>query len=144
MKQGMSAEQLALTITLGISFGIIPMIGANTILLTLLAVVFRLNLPAIQLVNYAVYILQLILFIPFFKLGQFFFFQHDLNYQLDQIINNFQNDYLTTLKDLWQLNLSALLVWAIISVPLGFVIYHLSLFLLKKEKLKWNIIKHED
>jgi uncharacterized protein (DUF2062 family) len=50
----MSAKKLSLTLTLGIVFGIMPFMGVTTYLLIVLAIILRLNIPALQLVNYAV------------------------------------------------------------------------------------------
>ena len=71
LRQGMSPEKIALTIALGIMLGVTPVLGSTTLLCTLAALALRLNLPAIQLVNAVVYPLQIILLIPFFKLGAF-------------------------------------------------------------------------
>jgi uncharacterized protein (DUF2062 family) len=54
LNQGMSPEKLAFTLSLGICFGIIPVLGLNAILLAIMAFMFRLNLPAIQLINFGV------------------------------------------------------------------------------------------
>jgi hypothetical protein len=45
-------------------------LGVSTVLCTVVALGLRLNLPAIQLVNYAVAPLQLLLIIPFVRLGE--------------------------------------------------------------------------
>ncbi len=73
LKQGMSPEKIALTIALGMTLGVTPVIGSTTMLCTLAAVTLRLNLPAILLVNGAVYPLQLTLLIPFLRAGAWLF-----------------------------------------------------------------------
>ncbi len=55
LRQGVSPEKIALTVALGIMLGVIPVLGSTTALCTLAAIVLRLNLPAIQLVNGVVY-----------------------------------------------------------------------------------------
>jgi len=69
LKQGMSPRRLALTIALGCAIGCIPVVGIPTLLCAGLALGLRLNLPAIQAANYAVMPLQLILIVPFVRLG---------------------------------------------------------------------------
>lgn len=69
-KQGMSAERLALCVAIGIVVGNIPILGLSTLLCTVVALVFRLNLPAIQLVQAAMAPTQLLLIIPYVRLGE--------------------------------------------------------------------------
>ncbi len=70
LRQGVAPRSLALAVTLGAGIGIFPVLGISTLVLTALALPLRLNLPAIQLVNYAVSPLQLLLIIPFLRLGE--------------------------------------------------------------------------
>lgn len=70
LRQGISPTALSLSVAFGAIVGIFPVLGVSTILLTLIAVFFRLNLPAIQLVNYLMSPLQLLLIIPFVRVGE--------------------------------------------------------------------------
>ena len=73
LKQGVSPEKIALTVALGLSLGVIPVLGSTTMLCTLAAITLRLNLPAIMLVNGVVYPLQLALLVPFLRAGAWMF-----------------------------------------------------------------------
>lgn len=70
LSQGISPRRLALTLALGFAIGCIPVVGIPTLLCAALALAFRLNLPAIQAANYAVMPLQLLLIVPFMRLGR--------------------------------------------------------------------------
>src|SRR5579872_6178647 len=70
LRQGLSPERLALSVALGIALGVFPVLGTTTLLCGLAAILFRLNVPAMQLVNYLVFSLQLALLIPFIRLGE--------------------------------------------------------------------------
>jgi uncharacterized protein (DUF2062 family) len=70
LRQGVTPQKIALSLAFGFGFGIFPVLGVSTILCTIVAIVFRLNLPAIQLVNYLVAPLQLALIIPFVRIGE--------------------------------------------------------------------------
>jgi hypothetical protein len=70
LKQGMSPERLALCVAIGVVVGNIPILGVSTILCAIIALAFRLNLPAIQLVQAAMAPTQLLLIIPFVRLGE--------------------------------------------------------------------------
>jgi uncharacterized protein (DUF2062 family) len=64
-----STEKLALSLALGLVLGVFPIFGVPTVLCGLAALVLRLNFPALQLVNYLAYPLQLALLWPFARLG---------------------------------------------------------------------------
>jgi uncharacterized protein (DUF2062 family) len=70
LRQGISPRRLALTLALGFAVGCIPVIGIPTVLCAGLALALRLNLPAIQTANYIAMPLQLILIVPFVRLGR--------------------------------------------------------------------------
>ena len=70
MRQGVTSEKLALSLSLGTAIGLIPILGVSTALCAVMAVFLKLNMPAIQLVNYLLTPLQLILIIPLLRLGE--------------------------------------------------------------------------
>lgn len=70
LRQGISPDKLAQSLAFGTGVGIFPVLGVSTPALTVLALWLRLNLPAIQLLNYLVSPLQLALIIPFVRVGE--------------------------------------------------------------------------
>jgi uncharacterized protein (DUF2062 family) len=70
LKQGMSPRRLALCVAIGVVVGNVPILGISTILCTAIALGFGLNLPAIQLVQAAMAPTQILLIIPFVRLGE--------------------------------------------------------------------------
>jgi uncharacterized protein (DUF2062 family) len=70
LRQGISPRRLALTLSLGFAVGCIPVVGIPTLLCAGLALTLRLNLPAIQMANYAAMPVQLALIVPFVRLGR--------------------------------------------------------------------------
>jgi uncharacterized protein (DUF2062 family) len=73
LQQGISPRRLALTLALGFAIGCLPVIGIPTALCAMLALTLRLNLPAIQAANYAAMPLQMLLILPFVRLGGWLF-----------------------------------------------------------------------
>jgi len=69
--RGLSSRALSLTLTLGVALGVMPLPIGTTLLCVLLAARFRLNQAAMLAVNYLCYPLQLALFLPFSRLGEF-------------------------------------------------------------------------
>lgn len=70
LRQGITPEKLAQSLAFGSGLGIFPVLGVSTPLLTVVAIALRLNLPAVQLVNYLASPLQLALIIPFVRVGE--------------------------------------------------------------------------
>jgi uncharacterized protein (DUF2062 family) len=71
LRQGITPSSLALCVAIGIVVGNIPILGVSTILCTIIALVFRLNLPAMQIAQAAMAPTQILLIIPFVRLGEF-------------------------------------------------------------------------
>lgn len=136
LTQGTSPEKLSLTITLGILLGIIPIIGVTTLLLAILAIRLKLNMIVIQLANYAVYPLQLLLLIPFFKMGQHVFKGPHLATGFQKIYHAFVSAPLSTLYHFWQLTIQGTAVWIVLSIPAGFMLYCIILIPMRKLAVK--------
>src|SRR5271155_6084176 len=86
LRQGVTPEKIALSVALGVALGVFPVLGSTTALCALAALVLRLNLPAIQVVNYFVYPLQIGLLIPFFRAGEILFGAPHLPLSLAEIL----------------------------------------------------------
>jgi len=131
---GMTPERLALCIGFGIAFGLVPALGTTTLLCTLAAFLFRLNLPAIQLVNYFVYPLQLALLIPFIRAGEWLFGAEPLNLSLESIQRMMNADLWETVISLWSTTMRAVMVWLLIAPVIVALVYVVMTPLLKKLK----------
>jgi uncharacterized protein (DUF2062 family) len=125
LQEGMSLRRISLCIALGVALGIFPVLGATTLLCTLAAFVFRLNFPAIQVVNYLVYPLQLILLAPFYGVGSWLFRGRSLPLFEENIIDVLKNDFWGSMVNLWDLTLYAVFVWMMISPFLILLLYGL-------------------
>lgn len=135
LKQGMSPKKLALTVAIGALLGIFPVIGTTTILCTIVALVFRLNMAVIQLVNYVVYPLQLILFLPLIRIGVYVFDANPLPYTLEQIIDKIQHDTWQTIGQIWYANMLGIGIWVVMAIPVFIGIYLTTLFVFRKVKV---------
>jgi len=70
LKQGIAPQRLALSVAIGIVVGNMPILGVSTVLCAAIAIGFRLNLPAIQIAQAAMAPVQIVLIIPFVRLGE--------------------------------------------------------------------------
>lgn len=127
LKQGITPEKLALTLAFGFALGVIPVLGVTTVLCAGAALYFRLNMAAIQLVNYFVYPLQLLFFVPFIKLGELIFNQPLIPFSGGEILSMFREDVWDTLQKIWFANLLGVVAWLIIITPLSILLYYLTL-----------------
>jgi uncharacterized protein (DUF2062 family) len=121
----MSTRKISLSIALGIALGIFPVLGSTTILCAMAAFFFRLNLPAIQVVNYVVYPLQLILLAPFYGAGSWLFQDRSMPLIQENIIDLLKNDFWGNMVNLWDLTLYASFTWLIVSPFLILLLYGL-------------------
>lgn len=132
LKQGMTPHKLAVTVALGTVVGVVPALGVTTLMGTALAARFRLNIAATVLISYLMQPLQLLLIIPFARLGIYLFGLQELRFTLDEMIAMFKTDWLEALNSLWKANLVAVLAWALLALPIGGALYFMSLPLFKR------------
>lgn len=114
LRQGISPPRLALTLALGFAIGCFPVMGIPTALCALLAVAFRLNLPAIQAANYVVMPLQVALIVPFVRLGRLFGFGSGPAIQAGALLHSSPS---VLLMQMGGLAAQAMLAWLVIAIP---------------------------
>lgn len=125
LRQGVTPEKMALSLALGVALGVFPVLGTTTALCALLAFIWRLNLPAIQIVNYFVYPLQVALLIPFFRLGEKLFGAPHLPLSVTQIYAMVHTSFWGATRFLWTTIWHAAIVWCLMApvfVALAYVI----------------------
>jgi uncharacterized protein (DUF2062 family) len=132
LTQGITPEKIALSLAFGIVLGVFPVLGSTSILCALAAVIFQLNLPAIQLVNYLVYPLQLILLIPFMRLGEMLFHAAPLQLSLAQMLAMARANLPQAMAKLWLAAVYAMSAWLLIGPPVIFLLYFSLAFALRR------------
>lgn len=105
---GLSPETIALIFVLGLVLGVFPIFGLPTLLCAAAAIVFRLNLPAIQLVNQISAPLQYALLLPLGRAGAHITGTHVSVNTLENLANGARN---------------AVVGWACFCVPVGLLLY---------------------
>ena len=122
--QGVSPRELALTISLGIFIGTVPVLWGSTLICAVLAVLFRLNHPSIQAANYLVYPIQLALIVPFYRIGAGIF-HWGPSVSLDIFSTGIKNEWMGNFVPIVAATLKALAAWLLIASPLAVVLYFL-------------------
>lgn len=132
LKNGISQRRLAVSLSLGITIGLIPFYGLTTLLVGVIAWALRLDMVIMQAVHYIVHPIQLALLIPFFKAGNFFIAKDTVDFSVREYISYFRSDFWLALSDFWKLNLSAILIWGIIAIPLSYLLYQAFIYSLRR------------
>ena len=125
LTQGITPEKIALSLAFGIVLGSFPVLGSTTVLCAAAALIFQLNLPAIQLVNYLIYPVQLFLLVPFIRMGERLFRVAPLRLSLTQILTMVHADLRHAVATLWLAEVHAMSAWLLISLPAILLIYFL-------------------
>jgi uncharacterized protein (DUF2062 family) len=115
LRQGISPRRLALTLALGFAIGCIPVVGIPTLICAALALALRLNQPAIQVANYIAMPLQLLLIVPFVRLGGWLFDAGPIRAaQIAALVRTPPYDLLSHLAGIFG---HALMAWLLIAAP---------------------------
>ena len=130
-RQGISSKKLALSFTIGIVAGSFPVIGLTSVVSLLFLVVLKQNFTIVQAMNWIVAPIQLLLIIPFMRLGAIVLFKDNLSITLGNIIKAFEPGLWEGLKTVGLLHIYAVLGWTIIAIPSGIVVYYLFFFLFR-------------
>jgi uncharacterized protein (DUF2062 family) len=118
LRRGASPQKLAWSLAAGALIGINPILGSTTVLCLALAFVFRLNIAASQLTNHLAYPLQLLLVIPFIRLGSRLFHTAPLPLSPSQLLHDAREAPLALIRQLWLWESHALILWAILAAIL--------------------------
>jgi len=132
LRQGLAPSQLALSLAFGLGVGIFPVLGVSTPLLTVIALGMRLNLPAIQLVNYLASPLQLLLIIPFVRVGERLVGSEPQPLTVSAGLELLARGALQAVVVLWDAIVHAAIGWIAIGPILIFVLYRVFLPLLER------------
>jgi uncharacterized protein (DUF2062 family) len=115
LKQGVTPEKIALSLALGAALGVFPALGWTTGLCAIAALALRLNLPAIQIVNYFMYPAQIALLIPFFRMGEKLFRAPHLPISVPEMYAMIRVSMWGAIKVLWTTTWHAIVVWMLIA-----------------------------
>jgi uncharacterized protein (DUF2062 family) len=132
LAQGLAPRELALCMALGAGIGLFPVLGVSTPALTVLALWLRLNLPAIQLVSYLMSPLQLVLIIPFVRLGETIVGAEPQPLTIEAGLELIANGVLEAIITLWDAILHAAIGWVLIGPVFIYVIYRLLIPVLER------------
>lgn len=135
LKQGLTPKELIQSIIVSGLISIIPILGVSTFLITTISLKRKLNLPIMISLSYLIWPLQILLIIPFIRVGEFIFSVPRHHHTVDEIISSFQNSFFPTLSQLSFELLCGFGGWLFTAVPAAVGIYWVSLLFLKEKKV---------
>lgn len=123
LRQGVTPERISASLVLGALIGVIPVLGVTTLLCTMVALLFRLNLVAIQAANWLVYPGQLALLYPFYLIGARLFQSPMPSLHPSELAELFSAGFLHAIRTLWDATLYAVVAWFLLSAVVGPIAY---------------------
>jgi uncharacterized protein (DUF2062 family) len=132
LKQGLTPKELSQSIIVSGLISTIPILGVSTFMITTVSLKQKLNLPIMIAVSYLLWPVQILMIIPFIRVGEFIFSVPRNHYTVEEIISSFQNSFFQTLSHLSFALLCGLGGWLLTAVPLAVGVYWLSLLFLKR------------
>jgi hypothetical protein len=131
LTQGVTPQKIALTIALGFSLGIFPILGATTTLCALAAFGLKLNQPVIQLVNWLVSPLQLAMILFFVRAGEWLMRAPRVNFSIPELIRKFDASPGKFLREFGLTGVHGIVAWLVMAPFLVALIYFAALPALK-------------
>lgn len=132
LTQGLTPERLALTVALGATIGLFPVLGTTTLLCVGCGVILGLNQPALQAVNYACTPLQLPFIFFALHTGHRWFGSGEISLNPATMMTEFWAAPLQFIRAYGRLALQGIGVWALLAAPIGWLTYQVSLPLLRR------------
>lgn len=135
-QQGLGVNEIIKAVIVSLLFTIIPVFGITTILLTFLAIKFKLNLPIMVVVSYIAAPLQYILFIPFIHIGETIFNTKHTLLTVTDIKIAFESSFFQTIKQLFFELICGVSGWLLLVVPIALLSILLINKMYKNETIK--------
>jgi uncharacterized protein (DUF2062 family) len=123
LMMGTSPKSVAFGISAAVALGLFPVVGTTTIIITLFALLFRLNLPLMQMINYTVFPLQIIMVVPLMKLGEIIFGFEKLNYTAGEIATIIGTNIPNAFELLFDLTMQAIGAWILIAPIITYILF---------------------
>lgn len=121
IKQGSSPRELASSLAWGGALALFPLIGTTTLLCALAGHLLKLNHVALQLMNYILFPLHLVLIIPFLKIGDWVFARSEVAYTMTALADAFEASPRTFVVEYGASIMRGCAVWALIMPLPAFV-----------------------
>lgn len=118
-QQGLGFLEVTKAIIVSLLITVFPVFGVTTVLLTLTAIKFKLNLPIMLIVGYVSTPLQFLFFLPFIHIGETIFNMNHTLLTVQEIKNAFDVSFLKTIQDLLLELICGISGWILVALPIS-------------------------
>ena len=132
LRQGVTPEKLALSVALGAIVAVIPVLGISTVTCALLALRLRLNMAAIQIVNYLLTPAQLLLIIPFLRFGELLTGARRFPVTLESGLALLSRGFLNAVRVLWDAIVHAAFGWLVLAPFAAALLYFVFVLVFRR------------
>lgn len=132
LKQGLTPKELCQSIIVSGLISTIPILGVSTFMITTVSLKRKLNFPVMISLSYLMWPVQILLIIPFIRVGEFIFSVPRNHHTVEEIISSFQSSFFQTLSQLSLALLCGFGGWLLTAVPAAVGIYGVTLLFLKR------------
>jgi uncharacterized protein (DUF2062 family) len=126
LRQGASPEAVAAAVAVSLAIAINPFIGTTTLGCLVAGRLFRLNHVVMQVVNHVAFPLQVLLIVPYVRLGETLSGARHFALTPQAIFDEFNRSLPDFLAKFWLTGLHGLIGW-LVTVPLACWLLHLIL-----------------
>jgi uncharacterized protein (DUF2062 family) len=132
LRQGITPHKIALTVAIGATVGLFPILGSTTLLCFVAGVLLKLNQPIIQAINYLVYPLQIAGIYFFIRVGEWVTRTPPLQFSIPGLLRQFRAAPLHFFQEFGMTALRGVLAWMLIAPLAAAVLYFALLPVLRR------------
>ena len=134
LTQGVTPKKIALSCALGLTLGIFPILGSTTLLCLIAGLLFKLNQPILQALNYFIYPVQIVLFPVFVRAGEKLFHAQPITFVPAALAREFMRGPAPFMSKYGMAGLHGIAVWTLIAPLLITAVYFPATFSFQKMK----------
>lgn len=123
LTQGATPSRLALALAVGGVIAVNPFLGSTTLGCLVAGILFRLNLPVLQIANVLGAPFQLVLIVPWVRFGEWLYRAEPMPVSPMLLAEEFNAGPWRFLQEFGMTGLHAATAWLLAAVPLGFAFY---------------------
>jgi uncharacterized protein (DUF2062 family) len=114
LRQGWTPDAVSWSVAWGLTWSVFPIYGTTTLALGVIGVIWRLNHPILQSINYLMAPVKLLMIIPYIRLGEWLFRpEHPFTLSIPEFTMRFKEAPMETLGEFAATFLHAICGWGI-------------------------------
>jgi uncharacterized protein (DUF2062 family) len=126
LRQGAAPESVAAAVSVSLAIAINPIIGTATVGCVIAGRLFRLNHVVMQIINHVSYPIQILLIVPFVRLGETVTGSQHLHLTPQAIIDEFNRSFGDFVEKFWMAYVHGIIGWLLV-VPVAAWIFNFFL-----------------